>query len=73
MDSFQGKGNLGHVETSDILSEDFVLDEHSHQITSRQELHQHVEEGSVLESGVQLDDPGTVRFGKNVTFGADVG
>lgn len=71
--SFQGKGDLGHVEACDVLGEDFVLDQHGHQITTGQKLHEHVEESRVLEGRVQLDEPGTVGVGENVTLGADVG
>ena len=70
--SFYGKDNLRHVEPRDILCKDLILDEHSHQITTGQELHKHVQEGVVLKCGVQLDDLGVVRFGENVTLGADV-
>jgi hypothetical protein len=72
MDRFYSKGDLRHVEASDILGEDFVLNEHGHQVTTRQELHQHVQEGAVLKGRVKLDDPRTVRLGQNVTFGTDV-
>jgi hypothetical protein len=68
-----GKCDLGHVETSDVLCEDLVLDEHGHQITTRQELHKHVEEGVVLEGCVQLDDPWAVRLGKDITLRPYVG
>lgn len=68
-----GQSKLSHVETSDILGEDFVLDKHGHQVTTGQEFHQHVQESVVLESSVQLDDPRAVRLGENVTLRADVG
>lgn len=60
VDSFYCKSDLSHVEASDVLSEDLVLDEHSHQVTTRQELHKHVQESIVLEGCVQLDDPRAV-------------
>jgi hypothetical protein len=60
VDCFYRKRDLGHVEARNVLCEDLVLDEHGHQVTTRQELHQHVQEGVVLEGGVQLDDPRTV-------------
>lgn len=50
--SFQSKGNLGHVEAGNVLGEDLVLDQHGHQVTTRQELHEHVEEGRILERSV---------------------
>lgn len=68
-----GQSKLSHVETSDILGEDFILDEHGHQITTGQELHQHVQESVVLKGSVKLDNPRAVRLGENVTLGADVG
>lgn len=73
VDSLYGQNDFCHVEPCNILGEDLILDEHGHQVTTRQELHQHVQEGVVLEGGVQLDDPGTVRFGENITFGTHVG
>ena len=44
--------NFGHVEAGDILGEDLVFDQHGHQITTRQELHQQVKIRSVLERSV---------------------
>ena len=52
--------DFGHVEAGNVLGEDFVLDQHSHQITSGQELHEHVKESVVLEGGVQFDNPRAV-------------
>lgn len=52
VDRFYGKCNLSHVEARNILSKYLILDEHSHQVATRQKLHEHVEEGIVLESGV---------------------
>lgn len=49
VDGFDGQDNLRHVEASDVLAEDLVLDEHCHQVTTGQELHEHVEECRVLE------------------------
>lgn len=70
---FYGQYNLCHIESCDVFGKDFVFDEHGHQVTSRQELHEHVQEGVVLERGVQLNDPRAVRFGEDVTFGSYVG
>lgn len=64
---------LSHVEPRNILREDFVFDQHSHQITTRQELHQHVQERRILERGVQLDKPRTVGVGQDVPLGTHVG
>jgi hypothetical protein len=70
--SFQSQCDLGHVETSNVFGEDFVLDQHGHEITTWQELHEHVEEGRVLERGMQLDEPRTVGVCENVAFGTHV-
>lgn len=48
----QSKCDFGHVETGNVLGEDLVLDQHGHQITTRQELHEHVKEGRILERGM---------------------
>jgi len=64
--------NLSHIEPRDILRKDLVLDEHGHEIPSRQELHEHVQERRVLERRVQLDQPWTIRVGENVTLSSDV-
>lgn len=68
VNSFYRKRNLGHVEARDVFGEDFVLDQHGHQVTTWQELHKHVEEGVVLKCCVQLDNPWTVGLCENVTF-----
>jgi hypothetical protein len=68
VNSLNRKCDLSHVEASNVFSEDLILDEHCHQITSGQELHEHVKEGVVLEGRVQLDDPRAVCLGKNITF-----
>lgn len=72
VDSLNGQSKLSHVKASDIFRENLILDEHSHQVTAGQELHEHVQEGVVLESGVELDDPRAVRLGENITLRADV-
>lgn len=68
VDGLYRERDLGHVETCNVFSEDFVLDQHRHQVTTWQELHKHVEESVVLEGCVQLNDPWTVGLGENVTF-----
>lgn len=73
MDCFDSQHNLGNIEPGDILREDLVLDQHGHEISARQELHEHVEEVGVLEGRVQLHDPWAVGLGKDVTLGANVG
>lgn len=73
VDRLDGEDDLGDVEAGDVLREDLVLDEHCHQVTAGQKLHEHVEEVGVLEGGVEPDDPGAVGLGEDVTLGADVG
>lgn len=72
VDGLKSKCNFSHVESGNVLGKDFILDEHSHQISTRQELHEHVEESRVLEGSVQLDQPRTVSVGEDITLGADV-
>ena len=71
--SFNSQNDFGHVEARDVLTEDLVLDEHCHQITSRQELHKHVEECGVLERSVKLDKPRALCVGENIALSANVG
>jgi hypothetical protein len=71
--SLDSQNDFCHVESCDILAEDLILDEHRHQVTTRQELHEHVKEGGVLERSVKLDEPWTFGVGENVALGADVG
>ena len=73
VDSLYGQNDFCHVEPCNILGEDLILDEHCHQVTTRQELHEHVEESRVLERGVQLDEPRALCVGEDVAFSADVG
>lgn len=73
VNSLNSENDLCHIESCDVLCKDLVLDEHGHQVATRQELHEHVKEGVVLESGVQLDNPRAVRLGEDVTFGSYVG
>jgi hypothetical protein len=57
MNSFDGEHNLGDVKTGYILRKDLILDQHCHEISSGQELHQHIEEVGVLKGGVELHYP----------------
>lgn len=70
--SFNSKNDFGHVEAGDIFAEDLILDEHRHQITTGQELHEHVKESGVLERSVKLDEPGTLSVGENVALSSDM-
>lgn len=71
--SFDSQNNFGHVEPGDVLTKDLVLNEHCHQVTTRQELHKHVKECRVLEGSVKLDKPRTLCVGENVALSANVG
>lgn len=71
--SLDSENNLSDIESGDVLGEDLILDEHSHQITTRQELHQHIQEVLVLECREELDHPRRVGLGKNVALGTNVG
>jgi len=51
---------LCHVEPRHVLTKRVVLDEHRHEVTSGEELHEEVEVVGVLERVVELDDPGRV-------------
>lgn len=42
VDGFYCQRDFCHVKSSDVLREDLILDEHSHQVATRQELHEHV-------------------------------
>ena len=54
------ENNLGDLKASDILREGLILDEHRYQITTWQDLHQHVQEVRVLKCSVELDHPTAV-------------
>ena len=70
--SLDSQNDFSHVEACDVLAEDLVLDEHCHQVTARQELHEHIEEGGVLERCVKLDKPRALSVSKDVALSADV-
>lgn len=62
VDGLDGHDNLCHIKSSNVFREDFILDQHGHQVTTGKKLHQHVQERVILERGVKLDDPWTVRL-----------
>lgn len=72
VNSFERKDTLCDVESSHVLGKSVVLDEHRHEISAGQKLHQKIKVLRVLERVIQLHNPGRVRFGQHVTFGADV-
>ncbi|KAH3665500.1 hypothetical protein OGAPHI_003686 [Ogataea philodendri] len=57
MNSLDGQNTLCNVESCHVLGEDLPLDQHSHQITSRKELHDQIEVKRVLERVVQRNNP----------------
>ena len=71
--SFNGQNNFCHVKPCNVFTKDLILDEHCHQVTTRQELHEHVEERRVLERSVQFDEPRALSVGEDVALSADVG
>jgi hypothetical protein len=50
--SFNCESKLRHVEPSDIFRKYFILNKHRHQVTARQEFHEHIQESRVLECRV---------------------
>jgi hypothetical protein len=72
MHGFDREDTLGHVEPGDVLGERVILDEHGHQVTAREELHDQVEICRILEGVEQLDDPCRVRLGQHITLGPDM-
>jgi len=72
VDILDCQNKLSHVEPSDRQREDLILDEHSHQVASWQEFHQHVKEGVILEGRVQFDHPGTISLSQYITLCANV-
>lgn len=73
VDSVNRHDYLGSIEACDVLRKDVILDEHRHQITSREKFHQHVEILCILKGRKQLDDPGAVGLCENIPLGSDVG
>ena len=72
VDGLNGEDTLRDVETSNVLRERIVLDEHRHEIASGQELHDEVEVCRILERVVELHYPWRVGLGEDVAFGAYV-
>lgn len=68
MNRLNGQNDLSNIESCDVLRENLIFNEHSHEITTWQELHQHVKEVRVLEGGVELHNPWTVRLSQDITF-----
>lgn len=72
MNSFDGQDKFRHIKSSNVEGKDLVLDKHSHQISAREKLHQHVKILGVLECGVKLDNPRAITFGQNIPFRLNV-
>lgn len=52
MNSFDSEHDFRNVEPGDVFRKDFILDQHCHEIASRQKLHQHIKEIGILKGGV---------------------
>ena len=72
VDSLNGEHALRNVESCHILREGVILDQHRHEIPSRQELHDQIEIRRVLEGVVELDDPWRVGFCEDIALCAYV-
>jgi hypothetical protein len=58
MDRFDREDAFRHVETSNVLGERVILNEHSHQVTSGKKFHDQVQVCWVLERVKELHYPG---------------
>jgi hypothetical protein len=63
---------LCHVESGYVLGERVILDEHGHEIATREELHNEVQVDRVLERVEELYNPSRVGFRENVALCADM-
>lgn len=72
MDGFNGQYTFGHVEPSNIFRKHVVFHQHSHQISTREELHDEIQIERVLERVEQLNNPRRCRFRKDISFRAYV-
>ena len=57
VNSLDSENAFGNIETRHIFGKCVVLDEHGHQIASREELHYQVKVYGILEGVEQLNDP----------------
>lgn len=73
MDSVDGKYTFCDVESSDVLRECIIFNEHGHEIPTREKLHDKIQSLWVLEGIKQLDHPMGVGLGQNVALSTDVG
>jgi hypothetical protein len=72
--SLDGHYDLSHVESSNVLGENLILDQHGHQITTGQELHQKVKVRIVLERCMELHEPRVILgVRQDITLGTNVG
>lgn len=60
MNGFDCHHTFCHIEARHIFREGVILDEHCHQVTTREKFHDQVELGRVLKRVKELDDPGRV-------------
>jgi hypothetical protein len=72
MDCVNGKYTFCNVETRDIFGECVIFDEHGHEVTAREKLHDKIQRLCILEGIEQLNHPSGVGLGKNIAFSTDV-
>lgn len=72
VNSLDRKNAFCHVESCDIFREDVVLHQHSHEITTRKELHDEIQVVRVLKRIEKLNDPRRRRFCKKVSLRANM-
>jgi hypothetical protein len=72
MDCVDGKYTFCDIEPRDILGESVIFNEHSHEITAREELHDKIQRLRILEGIKQLNHPMRVGLGQNIALGTDV-
>lgn len=60
VNSLNSQGELCHVEAGNVFGEDLIFDEHRHQVSAWQKLHEHVQERGILKRGMELDNPGAI-------------
>lgn len=72
VDILDGEDTFGNIEPGHVLREGVVLDQHSHQISARQELHDQVQVLGILERIIQLHNPRRFRLCQYISFRFDV-
>lgn len=62
MNCFDRENAFCHVKAGNIFRERVVFDQHSHEITSREELHYKVEIHGILKRIIERHNPRRIRF-----------